>query len=478
MMHHNITSADIADRVFVTSGRDWGEKLARQGRDGSEIVPGAVDGIVERLTANSIDVLILDPLGAMHTLFENSNEDANLLMGALREIAERAKAAIILVHHTGKAAAMNMGAAGAGTSRGASAFVDAARVVRQLSAMTPTEAKTLGIGEDDRRQYIRIDKGKANLAPAAGATWVRLIGVALGNGTPKYPNGDTVQTVERWTAPTTAQRGALTDAEKAAVQDAIRQGASTERRYSSRSPEWVGYLRQPGKLFLTADSHQSIYQSTFDWDHILSILDINVEVSELLGNYRSTEQIDAAAKSYLSEPTSKFHNEGYAHEGPLPVISMADDVEAEAQLVAQFFRAASKELRLSQSSCVVLVPTQKQGRAIAEKLSELGMLTKFSLGRDLDISSEAVKVVPFQSAKGLEFPVVAVAGLWPPGYPFVPPGASSAEISELQALQRRTMFVAMTRAMRALLVVMPKDQGSALLSPFDTDLWNFQGRKE
>ena len=242
MMHHNITSTDIGDRLFVTSGRDWSEKLARQGREGPEIMPGAVDAFVECLKTHEVDVFILDPLGAMHTLPENSNEAANLLMGALREIAERANVAIILVHHTSKAAAMDMGAAGAAASRGASAIVDGARVVRQLASMAPADANKLGVHGAERHKYVRIDNGKANLAPAAGADWVRLVGIKLKNGTAEYPRGDNVQTVERWTPPDFAQHGALTDLEAAKMQAAIQQAAPEKRRLSDRSPEWVGYL--------------------------------------------------------------------------------------------------------------------------------------------------------------------------------------------------------------------------------------------
>lgn len=49
----------------------------------------AVERLIQELTAARIDVLILDPLGAMHTLPENDNSAANLLLDALREIATR-----------------------------------------------------------------------------------------------------------------------------------------------------------------------------------------------------------------------------------------------------------------------------------------------------------------------------------------------------------------------------------------------------
>lgn len=227
-------------------------------------------------------------------------------------------------------------------------------------------------------------------------------------------------------------------------------------------------------LFLTADAGQSIYRSTFNWEEVLKTLDIVAEISDLPGNYRSTEQIDAAAKNYLSISSARVADERYAHEGPVPVLYEVGDEEAEGAAIAQFVSGASKVLRLSQSSCAVLVPNRSQGEKIAHRLSSLGLPAEFRIGRDLDISSDGVKVLPFQSAKGLEFPIVVVAGLWAPSFPYVPAGASSAELSEIEALQRRAMFVAMTRAMRALMVVKPKSQKSKLLASFDHALWTLR----
>jgi hypothetical protein len=57
--------------------------------------------------------------------------------------------------------------------------------------MSTAEAKAFGIKEEDRRQFIRVDNGKVNLARSGGvAQWFELIGVPLDNGTELYPNGD------------------------------------------------------------------------------------------------------------------------------------------------------------------------------------------------------------------------------------------------------------------------------------------------
>ena len=242
MLKHGITDGELGDRLFMTSGRDLPFKLAQSGRRGAEIDRGVVEGIIARITDLQIDALVLDPLGALHTLSENSNEEANLLMGALREIAERTGVAIILVHHTGKAAAQDMAAAGAGASRGASAFVDAARSVRQVARMSRSETAKLSIPSEEAWRYVRVDNGKANLAPAEGARWLRLVSVSLGNSTSKYPDGDYVQTVERWEPPTAAEKGKVTAAEMKDIQDALDAATADERRTSVQSRGWVGYL--------------------------------------------------------------------------------------------------------------------------------------------------------------------------------------------------------------------------------------------
>lgn len=238
LQHFGLTYADLDGNLFMTSGRDMKLQLARTGRDGPEIVPGVADALVERLVTARIDVLILDPLGALHTLPENSNEAANLLSGALREVAHRADAALVVLHHAGKAAAADMDAAGAGASRGASAFVDAARVVRQVVRMTEKEAGRYGIAEADRRDYLRVENGKANLARAEGGRWLRMVDVALGNGMGLWPLGDRVGVVERWTPPT-AQPG--TGADLARVQAAL-SASPRPPRADYRSPDWVGWL--------------------------------------------------------------------------------------------------------------------------------------------------------------------------------------------------------------------------------------------
>lgn len=80
-----------------------------------------------------------------------------------------------------------------------------------------------------------------------------------------------------------------------------------------------------------------------------------------------------------------------------------------------------------------------------------------------------------KSAKGLEFPVVALAGFADTSYPYIPADATTEERAERVSQERRTLYVAMTRAMRALLLVRPSGTSNSLLTGFLPTLWNLGG---
>ncbi len=76
-----------------------------------------------------------------------------------------------------------------------------------------------------------------------------------------------------------------------------------------------------------------------------------------------------------------------------------------------------------------------------------------------------------KSAKGLEFPIVVLAGFFAP-YPSFRVQPDEAERLEALRRERRTVFVGMTRAMRALMVVKPRGDKAALLDAFAPQWWN------
>jgi superfamily I DNA/RNA helicase len=237
----------------------------------------------------------------------------------------------------------------------------------------------------------------------------------------------------------------------------------------------VQLCKQPNRVFITADANQSIYGSGFNWADVHEDLRFQGRTAVLHANYRSTREIGEAAQAYLAggaldgEPVERV----YVNSGPPPVMRIVQNNTEQVQLLVNFFRQAQSAFRLGIGSCAILCPTVNAGKALAEELKARGLEATFMAGYELDLARPGVKVLTLKSSKGLEFPIVALAGFlggaWQAA---IPAKAVGDEREEFLALERRTMFVGMTRAMRALLVAIPERAQSPLFSGFEGDYWN------
>jgi superfamily I DNA/RNA helicase/mRNA-degrading endonuclease RelE of RelBE toxin-antitoxin system len=233
------------------------------------------------------------------------------------------------------------------------------------------------------------------------------------------------------------------------------------------------------RLFITADANQSIYGSGFNWSDVHQNLKFQGRTSILRANYRSTAEIGEAARSYLTnatlEPATEAETTQYIHNGPMPDARTVNSYQHEVQLLATFFKQASRNLRLTLSSCAVLCPNKNIGQALAQDLNRMGMEATYMEGRDLNLTHSGIKILTLSSSKGLEFPIVALAGFLTEKYPVMAQSLSEEGREELLARERRVMYVGMTRAMRALLVIVPLYPTTDLLRGFDQTYWNFKG---
>ena len=236
----------------------------------------------------------------------------------------------------------------------------------------------------------------------------------------------------------------------------------------------VQLCKAPNRLFITADANQSIYGSSFRWGDVHSDLKFVGRTGILRTNHRTTREIDEAAHGYLQvgllddEPIERQ----YINYGPPPAVRAVADTAAEGQLLAQFCRMAAREFRLGIDACAILTPSERSGKDIAAQLSYLGLEATFMGSKELDLTKTGVKVLTLKAAKGLEFPIVAIAGFIGSRFPYMPRATPEEAVQEILTRERRTLFVGMTRAMRALLVVVPEKKPSVLLQGFDESLWN------
>ena len=206
--HHGVTITELAGWLFI-DGKDSFTVRVAGGNGNLTIDTASIAQITETIVENQIDVVIFDPLVAMHGVAENDNVRMSEVIHIFGDIAAKCDCAIDLCHHTRKpSAGIEEKEFNSDDSRGASAVRAAVRASRVFNRMSKAEAEKAGLSEEDRVFYIRIDRGKANyLPPATKATWFHLQSVEL-------LNGEQVGTIAPWEFP--GQDGAPSAARAAA----------------------------------------------------------------------------------------------------------------------------------------------------------------------------------------------------------------------------------------------------------------------
>lgn len=203
------TRALVKTNLFTDTGRDVPIKIAKETNGAFSIASPTVNGLVEAIKQNQIDVIIIDPFIDSHSIGENDNTRIEAVVSTWRAVAERANCCVCLVHHTRKGKPGGVMEYSAADARGATALVDAARDVRVFNVMTPEEADTYHVRKSECWRHIRVESGKPNMA-ARGAlsAWRQIVSVDLGNARDGRPS-DNVGVVALWEPP---QKDPLADA--------------------------------------------------------------------------------------------------------------------------------------------------------------------------------------------------------------------------------------------------------------------------
>lgn len=233
--------------------------------------------------------------------------------------------------------------------------------------------------------------------------------------------------------------------------------------------------RSPQGLFFAADSKQSLYSRNYTWSSAHPRLQFQGRTATLTRNYRSTREIGAAAFGLVrGEEGAPAEPPASVHDGPLPVLLRGIAPEEQGTWVARFVKQMTAHLHLQESAAAVLVPSSHIGESIARHLDAEGVPAQFFPGRDLDLRAQCVKVLTMHSAKGLEFPVVVVAGFEEGTYPLLENFEDHSLYEERMSQERRLLYVALTRAMRGLMVVVPKGCRHQALMELDPAHWHVE----
>jgi superfamily I DNA/RNA helicase/mRNA-degrading endonuclease RelE of RelBE toxin-antitoxin system len=236
----------------------------------------------------------------------------------------------------------------------------------------------------------------------------------------------------------------------------------------------VELCRDPAGLFLTADANQSLYNRGFRWRNVHKQLQVTGRTRILRRNYRSTRQIaDGAAELLvdMEDADAEAAEQEFVHAGPPPAIYAADGVADQARWLAAQIWHAAQDLRLPVNAAAVLVPSKSLGPPLAEALAARGLPARFLSSKEVRLEERCVKVMTLHSAKGLEFPIVAVAHVEADRLPRETDATDAQDVQEHMDNQRRLFYVGCTRAMRYLFVTYDRSLPSPFLDMLSDEYW-------
>lgn len=198
-IHFGIAFDEIANSIFVHSGVDAGKFVVARDVGGSVVYTPHQERVKALINELKLDVLILDPFVQTHFVSENANEAISRVMVGMREmLTGEHKCALNLIHHIRKPQPGSTHIAGdMFASRGSGSMVGEAHFVFTLADMTSKEADQLGVGDDDRGWFVRLDDAKAKLSAPSSAQWFEREGVEI----PRTIGAEEVGVLVPWTPP-------------------------------------------------------------------------------------------------------------------------------------------------------------------------------------------------------------------------------------------------------------------------------------
>lgn len=227
-------------------------------------------------------------------------------------------------------------------------------------------------------------------------------------------------------------------------------------------PDWLRLISkmmdaEEGQLLLLYDDAQSIYNKKSQLSFSLKSVGIQAQgrTSILKTNYRNTEEVFEFsyqfAKHYLKAqagdseviPLVQPHSAG--RHSLEPELRQFESFELEVETIVSWLQRWNKERKVLWSDMCLLYRNKQQGKQIEEKLKTAEIpyqwLATSKMKKAFRFKESSVKLMTIHSSKGLEFPMVVIAGL---GYM---PSKKFDVVSEAKLL-----YVGMTRSTEKLLL--------------------------
>lgn len=222
-------------------------------------------------------------------------------------------------------------------------------------------------------------------------------------------------------------------------------------------------LEGANDLFIVGDGHQRIYGRN---KVVLSRCGINIRgrAKKLRINYRTTEEIRTSAVKLLADlPIDDLdgqldNNEGYKSltHGEPPQIKNFQSAEEQADFVVNYLKNICETAQLSIANICIVARISRELEAIEAVLLDSGIDFKRVEADSSDESGTGgVRTATMHRVKGLEFDQVIIIsvndGIVPLKYAILDKG-DKVEAMQADLEERALLYVAMTRAMRNVLI--------------------------
>lgn len=201
-------------------------------------------------------------------------------------------------------------------------------------------------------------------------------------------------------------------------------------------------------ITIAADKGQQIYRRSFTWKSVG--IEIRGGRSKLLSkSFRSTKQIIQLARSLQKHDKLLINDDEYLpaedpeSEGPKPELIISQNNKDEIQSVIRKVRQLKGAF--PSDIIAIIAYSQKRLEEYEEELKKYNIVPIYIKSEEANFLDPGVKLVPYQSSKGLEFDHVIVTGLKEGILPYerMEPGDDP---DAYEATERRKLYVAMTRA--------------------------------
>lgn len=225
-------------------------------------------------------------------------------------------------------------------------------------------------------------------------------------------------------------------------------------------------------LTIGADKGQQIYRRTFAWKK--AGIEVVGNRSRFLDEtFRSTKQIIRLANNFQEKDQLFTIDEEYIKakepeiEGKIPELFLCENRAEETEFILNHIKNLRASFR--EDTIGVIINFNWEIDSLKTKISDEGIPVYNLRDGESDMISPGVKLITYQSSKGLEFDHVIVTGLKEGTIPYknIPPGEDE---EEFLSRERKKLYVAMTRAKKTLLMTASKPY-SPFIYDMDTDLY-------